>query len=155
MNFSLSSSILLLSSMSIFLTMSYSSSDKFLISISFSSFSEVLCFVWKVFLCLLILPIFSACFYILSIYAITVVFKNWPYVEGILCGSVAHFPLVTKARYFLVSLVWIVCNLFLWLGCNCCRYTGRRGLSSGPVAWDTLVGKASPQPSWLRGSDLD
>lgn len=135
--------------------MSYSLSDKFLISISFSSFSEVLCFVWKVFLCLLILPIFFVCFYILSIYATPVVFKNWPYVEGILRDSVAHFPLVTKARYFLVSLVWTVCNLFVWLGCNCCRYIDRRGLSSGPVALDTLVGKASPQASWLRGSDLD
>ena len=98
---------------------------------------------------------FFVCFYILSIYATPVVFKNWPYVEGILRDSVAHFPLVTKARYFLVSLVWTVCNLFVWLGCNCCRYIDRRGLSSGPVALDTLVGKASPQASWLRGSDLD
>ena len=47
---------------------------------------------------------FFVCFYILSIYATPVVFKNWPYVEGILWDSVAHFPLVTKARYFLVLL---------------------------------------------------
>ena len=119
LNFSLSSSILLLSSISIFLILSYSLYDKFLISISLSSFSEVLCFVWKIFLCLLILPLLFVCFYILIIYTILVVFKNWPYIEGILQGSVAHFPLVTKTRYFLVSLVWTVCNLFVWLGCSC------------------------------------
>lgn len=61
--FSLSSPILLLSSMSIFMTMSYSLSDKFLNSISFSSFSEILCFVWKVFFCLLIFPIFFFAFF--------------------------------------------------------------------------------------------
>lgn len=115
LKFSLSSSILL-SSVSSFMSIYLNSlSGRLLLSIQFSSFPGILScsFVWKVFLCLLILPLY-VCFYVLDIPATSpdlermALFRRWlvgssdavpPGYQsrcsrGVSCVGCVHLPVV-------------------------------------------------------------
>ena len=101
---------------------------RLLISISLSSFSEVLScsFILNIFVCLLFCPLLCVYLYILGRLANFLILEKWPYIRDVLQGPEAHSSLVTDALG--VSPMWLH-EPFCCGGANYCGCTGIQGWS--------------------------
>ena len=124
LKFSLCSSVLLLSSLSIFITVTLNSlSSRFLISISLRCFlklSPVPLFGTYSFVSSFCITL-CICFYVPGRSALPLPFvKKWLCEDGFLWGSEEQSSRSPESDASGVSPVWVSCTLLLWGYCSCC-----------------------------------